>query len=229
MFKKHPQFSFAFAIIFFAELFAVTNNFIEIRFFTKPLITISLMLFIYFSTKRKSRFTNKILFGLLFSLFGDIFLFFTNIDALYFMLGLGAFLIAHLFYIAAFYLDSTNKIAVEKRHMLSIFMVFGFGCFVFYYNIQPYLGKMSIPVLVYSFVITLMAITAALRFGTTNSKSFVLVLSGAVLFMILDSLLAYNKFVAQFDLANLLVMVSYMLAQFLIAMGTVERKYIKVN
>ena len=229
MLKKYPQFTFAFAIVFFAELIAVTNALTEIRLVTKPLITISLMLFVHFTIKRKSRFTSKILAGLFFSLLGDVFLMFVPANEFYFMLGLGAFLIAHLFYIAAFYLDSTNKIEVHKRYVLPIFMVFGFSCLSYYYLLRPYLGGMNIPVLVYCFVITIMGIMAALRYGKTNFKSFFWILTGAILFIISDAILAYNKFVEHMQIGHLLVMITYMLAQFLIAMGTVERKYVKKN
>ena len=229
MFKKYPQFTFAFAIIFFVELIVITNNLTMLRYITKPLITISLMLFVFFTIKRKSRFSNKIIAGLFFSLLGDVLLMFAPTEEAFFMFGLGAFLIAHLFYISAFYLDSTNKIDVENRHVFPIFTVFGFFCIVFYYSIHSYLGGMKIPVLVYAFVISMMAITAALRYGKTNEKSFVMILIGALLFMISDSLLAYNKFVEKLEVGHLLVMVTYMLAQFLIGIGTVERKYIKIN
>lgn len=229
MLRKYPQFIFAFAIVFFAELIAVTTNLKELRFITKPLITISLILFVYFTIKRKSRFTNKIITGLFFSLLGDIFLMFPHVDELYFMLGLGSFLIAHLFYIAAFYLDSTNKIEVERRYVLPIFLVFGFSCMAYYLLLRPHLGSMNIPVLVYSFTITLMAIMAALRYGKTNTKSFAWVLLGAILFMASDSILAYNKFVERIAIGDLLIMATYMLAQFFIAMGTVERKFVKKN
>ena len=229
MLKKYPQFTFGFAIIFFAELIATANDLTEIRFFTKPLITISLMLFLYFAIERKGRFTNKIITGLFFSLLGDVLLMFAHIDQIYFMLGLGTFLIAHLFYISAFYLDSTNKIQVHKRYVLPIFMVFGFFCISYYYIIRSHLGNMNIPVLVYSFVITIMGIMAALRYGKTNSKSFIWVLIGAIFFIISDSILAYNKFVEQIDAGDLFIMSTYMLAQFFITMGAVERKFVKKN
>ena len=229
MFKKHPQFTFAFAIIFLAELFAVINNFTEMRYFTKPLITVSLMVFLYITVKLKSKFTDKIKIGLAFSLLGDIFLLFTQQNENLFLFGLVAFLIAHLFYLRAFYLDSIKKVEVQKRYITPIFMVFGFFCVAFYYNIQPYLGGQSIPVLIYTFVITIMAIMAALRYGKVKMSSFRLVLFGAIFFLLSDSLLAYNKFVDRMQIGNLLVMITYMLAQFLITMGTVERKYKGVN
>ncbi|WP_113661394.1 lysoplasmalogenase [Pedobacter nanyangensis] len=229
MLKKYPQFGFAFAIVFFAELFAVTNNLTAMRFITKPLITISLMLFIYLTIKKKSRFTSKVKIGLFFSLLGDVFLMFSAHHQLYFMLGLGSFLIAHLFYIAAFYVDLSNKAQSEKRYILPIFIVFGFSCLSYYYFLRPYLGNMNIPVLVYCFVIALMGITAALRHGKTNYKSFLWILLGAILFIISDATLAYNKFVERMDMGDFWVMFTYMLAQFLICMGTIERKYLKPN
>lgn len=229
MLNKYSQFSFAFAIIFLAELLAVTNNISELRFFTKPLITISLMIFIYLTIKKKSRFTSKIKIGLFFSLLGDVLLMFSGHHQLYFMLGLSAFLIAHLFYIAAFYVDLKSKVENEKRFVLPIFIVFGFLCISYYYFLRPYLGSMNIPVLAYCFVITLMGITAALRYGKTNYKSFLWILLGAILFIISDATLAYNKFVERMDMGDFWVMTTYMLAQFLICMGTIERKYIKPN
>lgn len=229
MFKKYPQFSFAFAIIFFSELLAIVNDIMWLRYLTKPLITISLMFFVWFTLKRKGRFTNKIIAGLFFSLLGDVFLMFTQLDEIYFMLGLGAFMIAHLFYIGAFYVDCTNKIEVSKRYVLPIFLVFGFVCMTYYTVLRPYLGNMKFPVLFYSFAITLMAITAALRYGKTNTKSFAWILLGALMFLLSDSILAYNKFVERIEIGDLLIMITYMLAQFLIAIGTVERKYIKMN
>ncbi len=229
MFKKYPQFTFAFAIVFFAEIIAVTSNISEMRLVTKPLITVSLMLFLYFTIKRRSRFTSKIVTGLFFSLVGDVFLMFVNVNQLYFMLGLGAFLIAHFFYIAAFYLDSTNKIEVQRRYVLPIFMVFGFFCLSYYYILRSHLGAMNVPVLVYSFTITIMGIMAALRYGKTNFKSFAWILTGAIFFIISDSILGYNKFVERIEIGDLLIMSTYMLAQFLITMGTVERKYVKKN
>jgi uncharacterized membrane protein YhhN len=228
MLKKYPQFSFAFAIVFFAELFAVTHQLRDLRLFSKPLITISLMLFLFFTIKRKSKVATRIQFGLFFSLLGDVFLMFNNLKVDGFIFGLASFFIAHLLYISAFYLDVTKKITIERRFPLPIFFVFGFFCLFFYAFLFPYLKNgLALPVLAYCMVITLMAITAALRFGKTNYNSFLWVFVGAVLFIISDSILAYNRFVYPFDIANLLVMASYMLAQYLIVMGIIERKFVK--
>lgn len=229
MFKKYPQFSFAFAIIFLAELLAVSHDLDWLRIVSKPLITVSLMLFLRLSIKRKSKVGNRVLVGLFFSLLGDVLLMLTGLRINSFLFGLSAFLIAHLFYIAAFYLDCTKKITIERRFPIPIIMVFAFFCIAYYMFMFPYLGNMAMPVLVYCVVISIMGIAAALRYGKTNYKSFLWVFIGAILFILSDSILAYNRFVEAFDSADVMVMSTYMLAQFYITVGIVERKFVKKN
>lgn len=226
MLKKYPQFSFAFAIIFLAELLAITHHLKELRMVTKPLITISLMLFLYFSIKKKSRVARRVQLALLFSLFGDVLLTFVSLKVDTFTFGLLAFLIAQLFYISAFYLDLTKKTVIEHRFTLPIYFVFGFVWLFFFVYLSSYLGLMFIPVLVYSLTIVIMAVMASLRYGKTNYRSFLWTCWGAVFFLLSDGILAYNRFVEQFDAADILVMSTYMLAQYLIVMGIVERKFV---
>lgn len=229
MIKNYPQFSFGFAIIAFAELFAIVNGFNELRYFTKSAICISLIIFIIFSVKHKGRFTKRVIGGLFFSLLGDVFLMLpTHVDT-FFIFGMVAFLIAHLFYILAFYVDASNEVKVEHRNVLAVFLVYMAFCISVFLYLRPYLGALKIPIMVYCFVITMMGIMAALRYGKTNFKSFKWICWGSVLFIISDTVLAYNKFVAQVDYAPLVIMVTYMGAQFLITTGTVERKYVKKN
>ena len=55
-----------------------------------------------------------------------------------------------------------------------------------------------------------------------NNTSFLLVLAGAIFFVISDSLLATTKFAVFFLGANILVMVFYMLAQLCIVRGIID-------
>ncbi|MNR29801.1 YhhN-like protein [compost metagenome] len=86
---------------------------------------------------------------------------------------------------------------------------------------------MKLPVMVYTFVISMMMMMAAFRNQRVNTLSFNLILAGALCFLLSDSILAYNKFVKGFDFAGVLIMASYMAAQYLITMGAVERKLLK--
>jgi uncharacterized membrane protein YhhN len=83
----------------------------------------------------------------------------------------------------------------------------------------PVLGGLQFPVIVYATAIILMVINAIFRFGRTNAKSFWLVLSGSILFMVSDSILALNKFLGEIEFAGILIMLTYIVAQFLIVEG----------
>ena len=78
--------------------------------------------------------------------------------------------------------------------------------------------------MIYAFVISLMAVMAVNRKGRVNTTSFNLIFYGAILFLISDSILAYNKFVSPIKFSGLAIMSTYMIAQYLITMGAVERK-----
>jgi len=76
--------------------------------------------------------------------------------------------------------------------------------------------------LLYVCAIGLMGITATLRDKTQFKSTYYRILTGALLFIISDSLLAINKFIHPFDFANLLVMMSYAFAQLLLITGIAE-------
>lgn len=230
MLKKYLEFSFAFAIIFIVQLLAEsdekTTHLVlgHFKYIIKPSITISLMTFYVYQTQLKGRFAKRIFIGLLFGLIGDSLLMFVNVNEGLFMYGLIAFLIGHLFYISAFYLDYKWNPSIQKAASKIALVVFGVFCAVFYLFLRPHLGGMKIPVLIYAFVISLMAMMAVNRKGRVSSLSYKLIFFGAILFLISDSVLAFNKFVNPFRGAGLAIMSTYMLAQFLITAGAVERK-----
>ena len=83
---------------------------------------------------------------------------------------------------------------------------------------------MMIPVGVYTSVITVMGISAAIRPNSVGKESYALVLSGAVIFMLSDSTIALNKFIYNGELpyARVVIMVTYLLAQYLIVQGCLK-------
>jgi len=88
----------------------------------------------------------------------------------------------------------------------------------------PHLGNLQIPVMVYALVITLMSLQALFRYGYTSKPSFILVFCGAISFMISDSLLAINKFMQPLPLSGLAIMLTYLLAQYLIVEGVLKHE-----
>jgi uncharacterized membrane protein YhhN len=74
---------------------------------------------------------------------------------------------------------------------------------------------MRAPVSVYVAVIVVMAIAAYLLTQRVAALTFI----GAVLFMISDSYLAFNKFYSPLPLSGIVVMSTYIAAQWCIAKG----------
>ncbi len=152
--------------------------------------------------------------------FGDILLIFQQVDGIYFVLGLSAFLLGHLGYIVAFTRtsDEGHNIALIKRQGWVMVLVFAYGYF-FFKQLEPHLGEMIFPVLLYTVVICLMLLLAVNRYERVDRKSFQLIALGALLFVVSDSVLAWNKFVDPLPFSHSLIMTTYGLAQFFIAAG----------
>ena len=78
---------------------------------------------------------------------------------------------------------------------------------------------MRLPVILYTIVILAMLAGAINRIEKVKKVSYSLVLAGAILFVISDSVIAYNKFVHQFDTSGIVIMSTYVSAQYLIVAG----------
>lgn len=229
MLEKYPKFNLLFALIFIVQLIAISTGQETLRYISKPLIVISLMTMLAISTSLKGRFHKRLFTGLFFALAGDVLMMFSSISDSYFTYGLLAFLIAHIFYISAFYLDFSSAPELDKkgaRIAILLCSFFGMGFYVF---IRSDLAAMKLPVMVYTFVFCFMMMMSAFRNLRVNKLSFNLILFGSMLFLIFGSLLAYNKFVHPFNFSHLLVMSTYMAAQYLITMGAIARKLIAVQ
>jgi uncharacterized membrane protein YhhN len=78
---------------------------------------------------------------------------------------------------------------------------------------------MKLPVLVYIGAIVTMAGFAAVRYIHLGGTRALLAFAGAVLFLVSDSVLAYDRFGKKFRLARILVLATYFPAQLLIALS----------
>ena len=174
----------------------------------KPLTTIAILLLAGSLVCADATYQQWILLGLLFSLFGDIFL---MLPGDRFIPGLVSFLIAHLFYIAAF---SREIVPFDSIIFLVIFFLAA-GLFVAY--AWRHLGKMRMPVAIYATAIASMGWLAAARWDQLQSPAALWGMIGAILFVISDTSLAFNRFVKRFRNAQLLILSTYFIAQYLIA------------
>jgi uncharacterized membrane protein YhhN len=151
-----------------------------------------------------------VLAGLLFSLAGDIALMFPE---KWFTAGLVAFLVAHVFYILAFKPGPGHALSAG---MFIPFIIFGLLMFRL---LAPSLGPMKFPVLVYIAAITAMAGLAAGRFIDMGGIRPLLAFAGAVLFLVSDSVLAYDRFAKKLGPAQAIILGTYFPAQLLIALS----------
>ncbi len=224
--KKHKWFSIIFALIFILQLMFGHNGYGNIAYFIKPSIVLSLLIMLFLSTKLKGRFHKRVFTGLVFALAGDILLMYTGQNESYFTYGLCAFLLCHIFYTSAFYLDFKSAPELDKKGARIAILLCAILAIGFYFFLRPHLGVMKLPVMIYVLAISMMMMMASFRNQRVNTSSFNLILFGAMLFLLSDSILAYNKFVQPVAYADIWIMATYMIAQYLITIGAVERKLI---
>lgn len=163
-----------------------------------------ILIFAYFQAPAaKSTYTKLILSGLFFCMLGDGLLH-------WFIVGLTAFLIGHLFYLSAF---TTRWQFSAFRLCLLIPLV----CYAVYMGWKLHLGlesgghsNLSAPIILYMIAIMLMGFFAIM---SGNLKAAI----GALLFVISDSILSWNMFISKVSYSEVLIMSTYYTAQFLIA------------
>ncbi|MBA4054785.1 MAG: hypothetical protein C0490_08745 [Marivirga sp.] len=191
----------------------------EMHFICKPLIMITLGIYYWIAASQNR--SMVVVCAILFSFVGDTALIFESFNSFFFIVGLVAFLISHIFYILSYRQHQHEAIAdalqgIQKMRFAFPVVLAGTGLVVVLY---PVLGNLRFPVVIYAAVIVIMVLNALFRYGRTSSKSFRMVFTGAIAFMVSDSLLAINKFLKPIDHAGLLIMGTYILAQFLIIEG----------
>ncbi|MGC9344957.1 MAG: lysoplasmalogenase [Bacteroidales bacterium] len=172
--------------------------------------------------------------GFFFSWLGDVLLQFSNGEKEFglatedfFMLGLVAFLLTQVFYTIAFSTTKgKNSIFTSRIYML--ILIIGYGALLLWllYNklVTPE-GNYRVPVIIYTAVILTMLASALNRYGKVNGVSYMLVSIGAILFVASDSMIAINRFIEKFDFARILIMSTYITAQYLIAIGCLKQDY----
>lgn len=218
--KKNILWLYLFMVFAIVDVFLTANGQQEYRIFTKP--GIILFLWVYFLALSKNiegtLLRKSISAALVFSWLGDVLLIFPDL----FLYGLGAFLMAHVCYIIGFKLAQTNPFSIGQVNFIKLFfqnLPIYLLAALFYFFINAGLGNLKIPVVIYLVVIVLMATTSRERYGKTNSVSFWQVMVGAIFFMLSDGFLAINKFYKPFPESGVLVMGTYIFAQFLIVRG----------
>ncbi|MEW5873393.1 MAG: lysoplasmalogenase [Chloroflexota bacterium] len=154
------------------------------------LLVIGIALLALLEPAPNKTYLSGVLLGLLFSFGGDLALMFQE-NRKAFMIGLVLFLLAHVAYTVLFAL--LGRFSAWDILSTVVLLAVGLG---FYRLIQPNLGAMKLPVIIYIVVISLMvsrAISTLFNPAFTTGQG-IMIAVGAVLFYVSDLILAAGRF-----------------------------------
>ena len=187
----------------------------------KPLTTLLILLAVWQVVPALSpRYRLLVMIGVVLSLVGDVLLM-PPWDQ--FVPGLIAFLVAHLFFITAFAPGASNASRIAA---LAIYAVVAAVNLHFLLPGLP--SDLKLPVIAYVVVLVLMASLAGARAWTLRrdpalGRSALWAGIGGALFVLSDSLLAWNRFGGGVPMSSLLVLSSYYAALWSIARSVQQR------
>ncbi len=195
-------------------------------YITKPLLMLVLIgYFLKQAHQPTSTFKKIIVAALFFSWLGDTFLMFVENPPFiewFFLIGLGAFLIAHLCYISAFLKIPSQETSFLKKQPWWIAVFLGFLLLNIYTLWSGIPADMKIPVVIYSCVIVLMAITCLHLKGRIPKEAFLYLFGGVLLFVLSDTCIGIKKFKYFFPFAQATIMILYLSGQLFICQGAIK-------
>ena len=146
--------------------------------------------------------------GIVASWAGDVLL--QSPGSMGFLMGLGAFLIAHLFYITTFAKVGSGKPRIWAWAYIAWYLAL-------VAILVPGLGALAVPVILYGAVLGTMAFLA--------TRVNALVGWGGLLFLVSDTVLALDRFLPSFAMpsTDVVIMVTYLVGEGLIAYGMVRK------
>jgi uncharacterized membrane protein YhhN len=190
------------AVVAVSDWLAVSNNYRVAEYILKPLVMVFLIA-VALSIDPSSDFARVMLIiGLAFSMVGDVCL---MLPKDMFIAGLGAFLVAHVFYVVALL-----ALGISFGGFLFGVMLMAVVALVVGRNIVQGAAltdkALAGPVAAYMAVISLMVASAI---GTGRFFA----IAGALLFAASDSVLGWTRFLKNFPRSRMIVMVTYHLGQ----------------
>jgi len=195
--------------------------------FSKPLLMLTLGGYAFFKARENAIAMPKALIGaLLFSFLGDVILMFASGNETYFLLGLVAFLIGHIFYISLNLRGRPKfRFDIEAIIFMSPIIIFTGTMLKKIADTAP---GMIAPVMLYSIILCALFYTGLVAQSVRPKKQGLVLMLGISLFIISDSLIALNRFIAPFEGAGLAIMSTYILAQYLLVVANLHRPNHKI-
>ena len=217
--KKHGILVFWFFLL--SDCYLILTEKESLRYLTKPVLIPVLLFYIFLNAKpHLFKHTKKFVFiAFLCAWLGDVFL--MGKGTFWFIIGMLAFIAAHLIWAAIFIRMHKPEIKHSQEVVIGLAILICWNYAIFHF-IGPNLGSMKMPILIYMVIISLMALSTVNLLGSRSKQNLAInfFIPGAILFMISDSVLALKMFLyTDVSFLSVVVMVSYGYAISLLADG----------
>lgn len=174
---------------------------------SKPLIIPALMACYIAGSKS----WNKLyVLALFFSFAGDVLLMDKNN---LFLFGIASFLLTQLLYV---FIVAKQLVKSDGRTLIAAILPFLIFFVALIAVLKPGLGDFFVPVLVYGLAISAFGVVVFINYLQNKDMPAIRLLAGALLFIASDSMIALNKFYEERAFYGVSVMITYILAQYLI-------------
>jgi uncharacterized membrane protein YhhN len=218
---------FLFFLFLLIDLIAIACNREVVSYVAEPMLTILLAIYFLNNTKHVAHiFRILMVAALFFSCIGDIFLLFEDKGEKFFIAGIGCFLFTHLAYIGFFLKIRYTNYPLPDCQWPFIFLTEA-ALLLFIFAMLPYLGDMSIPVIIYAIFISFTLLTSMHAFRLKEQTIGWFAVIGAILFILSDTLTAIDHFYHTVPAGNFLVTLTYGLAQWGLCTGGL--KYLQIR
>ncbi|GIP63884.1 membrane protein [Virgibacillus pantothenticus] len=185
-------------------IFIIPQDPLAFKLFFKLIPMALIIIYAFYQTPKQKTIVHwLILIGLFFCSIGD-----GTIQ--WFVVGLSAFLIGHLFYLTGF----VSQWKFSKYRVASIIPI-GIYAWIMGNELVQAISNSEDTYLVIPVIIYIAAIASMAWFAIMTGNIFASI--GSILFVISDSILAWNMFVSPVNYEHVFVMVTYYAAQFFIA------------
>ncbi|HWB25340.1 MAG TPA: lysoplasmalogenase [Chitinophagaceae bacterium] len=220
-----------FAIILILDCIFILNGIEEYRIYSKPLLMPVLYILLTVETTEAKHKRSKLYISLaiLFSFLGD-FALLSDDNKFYFVVGLGCFFTAHIWYSLFFLRIKPLSIKrITSIVLISLVIIIYMSLLLGYLWTSIQQGNFMLPILAYCLILSIMLLSA-LNTGTgrrIHKIAYQNFIPGAILFVISDSALAVRKFGPVIDITDaaiysIFVMTTYGFAQVLLIYGAIR-------
>ncbi|MBW8686302.1 lysoplasmalogenase [Chitinophaga rhizophila] len=206
-------FNILYAVTLFVHLLAIVFHLDITGYASKFLLSFVLVVQFVLGTEGiPPVFRISMLAALFLTGFGDIFLLFSDQSPFFFTFGLATFALSLLAYIGFFLKIRYSNYPLPRCQWAFMFSAQA-AIITFIYLVIPYLGQMTIPVIIFAIVASVMLQAVKHAFRLKDQPSGWYALGGAGLYILSCALIAIHHFCYRIPMGSFLIMLTYGLAQ----------------